>query len=52
MQSPEGWYESGIASKRNCSTLSNNHEGSLHRLNTLVKKLRRTEMLDDYNAVI
>lgn len=30
----------------------NNREESLHRLNTLVRRLRRTDMLDEFYAAI
>ena len=32
--------------------LPSNYEGSIHRLNTLVCKLRQTDMLSEYDAVI
>lgn len=51
-RSPEGWYETGLPWKGNCPSLPNNREGSLHRLNSLLRKLRRSDMLDDYDAVI
>ena len=52
VRSPEGWYETGLPWKGNCPPLPNNREGSLRRLNTLVRKLRKTDLLDEYDAVI
>ena len=40
-RSPEGWYETALPWKGNHPPLPNNYEGSIHRLNTLVCKLRR-----------
>ena len=50
--SPEGWYETALPWKGNHLPLPNNYEQSIHRLNTLVCKLRRTDMLSEYDAVI
>ena len=52
VRSPEGWYETGLPWKGSCPPLPNNREGSLRRLNTLVRKLRKTDLLDEYDAVI
>ncbi|XP_068720014.1 uncharacterized protein [Montipora capricornis] len=52
VRSSEGWYETGLPWKGSCPPLPNNRDGSLRRLNTLVRKLRRTDVLDDYDAVI
>ncbi|PFX12136.1 hypothetical protein AWC38_SpisGene23954 [Stylophora pistillata] len=52
VRSPEGWYETGLPWKENCPPLPNNREGSLRRLNTLARKLRKTDLLDEYDAVI
>lgn len=52
VRSPEGWYETGLPWKRSCPPLPNNQEGSLRRLNALVRKLRKTDLLDEYDAVI
>ena len=52
VRSPEGWYETGLPWKGNCPPLPNNREGSLRRLNALVRKLRKTDLLDKYDAVI
>ena len=51
-RSPEGWYETTLLWKWNHLPLPNNYEGSIHRLNTLVRKLRWTDMLSEYDAVI
>ena len=52
VRSSEGWYETGLPWKGNCPPLPNNRDGRLRRLNTLVRKLRKTDMLDEYDAVI
>ena len=52
VRSPERWHETGLPWKGNCPPLPNNREGSLRRLNTLVRKLRKTDLLDEYDAVI
>ena len=52
VRSPEGWYETGLTWKGNCPPLPNNWEGSLHRLNSLVWRLRKTDLLDEYDALI
>ena len=52
VRAPEGWYETGLPWKGNCPSLPNNRDGSLRRLNTLVWKLRKTDLLDEYDAVI
>ena len=44
-RSPEGWYETALLWKGNHLALPNNYEGSIHRLNMLAVKLRRTDML-------
>ena len=48
----EGWYETALPWKGNHLPLPNNYEGSIHHLNTLVCKLRQTDMLSEYDAVI
>ena len=52
VRSSEGWYETGLPWEGNCRPLQNNRDGSLRRLNTLVRKLRRTDLLDGYDTVI
>ena len=44
--------ETALPWKGNHPRLPNNYEGSIHRLNTLVCKLRQTDMLSEYDAVI
>lgn len=51
-RSPEGWYETGLPWKDNCAELLNNYDGSVRRLSALVRKLKRTDMLDDYDNII
>ena len=50
--SPEGCHETALPWRGNHRPLPNNYEGSIHRLNTLVCKLRRTDMLSEYDVVI
>ena len=52
-RSPEGWYETGHMWKGNHPPLANNKEGSMKRLETLVKKLdKQPDMLMKYDAII
>ena len=51
-RSPERWYETALPWKGNHPPLPNNKEGSMHRLNSLLRKLQRTNMLSQYDAVI
>ena len=51
-RSPEGWYETGLPWKGNHPPLSTNNAGSLKRLGSLVHRLKKTEMMDDYDAII
>ena len=52
-RSPEGWYEKGLMWKENHPPLANNKEGSMKRLETLVKKLdKQPDMLMKYDAII
>ena len=48
----EGWYGTGLPWKANCPPIPNNLEGSLHRLHTLVWKMRKSDLLDEYDTVI
>lgn len=48
----EGWYEIGLFWRGNCFFLLNNWEGSLCRLNIFVWKLRKIDLLDEYDVVI
>ena len=51
-RSEEGWYETALPWKPNHQPLLSNRIGSLQRLNSLVRKLKRTDMLADYDAII
>ncbi|KAK3751387.1 hypothetical protein QZH41_002580 [Actinostola sp. cb2023] len=50
-RSPEGWYETGLPWKGDHPPLANNKAGSLKRLDSLVRKLKRDCLLDAYDAV-
>ncbi|KAK3727323.1 hypothetical protein QZH41_006278 [Actinostola sp. cb2023] len=49
---PVGWYETGLPWKGNHPSLPNNKEGSLKRLNSIVRKLERQELLGQYDDII
>ncbi len=51
-RSDDGRFETSLPWKPNHQLLHNNCEGSLRRTNALVRKLRRTNMLNEYDAVI
>ena len=51
-RAPEGWYETALPWKGNHPELPNNCDGNLRRLNSLTRKLRRSNMLQDYDAII
>jgi hypothetical protein len=51
-RSEEGWYETALPWKLSHQPLLSNHDGSLRRLNSLLRKLERTDMLTEYDAVI
>ena len=51
-RAPEGWYETGLPWKGNHPPLPNNHSGSLRRLDSLHRKLRKSDGLGEYDAVI
>ena len=48
----DGWYETALPWKPNHPPLLSNRDGSLQRLHSLLRKLRRTNMLAEYDAVI
>ena len=50
-QFEEGWLETALPSKPNHQPLGNRIV-SLQRLNSLVRKLKRTDMLGDYDGII
>lgn len=50
---PEGWYQTGLPWKANHPKLATNEQGSLRRLDNLVKKLeRQPNMLEKYDNII
>ena len=51
-RSREGWYETGLPWKGDHPYLPNNKAGSLKRLQGLVNKLKRSDQLQTYDAVI
>ena len=51
-RSSDGRYETALPWKGDHPPLPNNQNGSLLRLNSLLRKLRRTDMLAQYDAVI
>ena len=51
-RSPDGRYETGLPWKGNCPELPNNCAGSVRRVNSLLRKLKRTDMLDQYDDII
>ena len=51
-RSNEGWYETGFPWKGNHPPLPSNEKGSLRRLNTLVHKLEKSNLLNSYDAII
>ena len=51
-RSDEGWYETGLPWKGNHPSLPSNEKGSLRRLNTLVHKLERSNLLSSYDEII
>ena len=52
VRSDEGWYETALPWKPNHPPLLSNRDGSLQRLHSLLRKLRRTNMLAEYDAVV
>ena len=50
--SPDGRYETGLPWKGNCPELPNNCTGSVRRVNSLLRKLKRIDMLDQYDDII
>jgi len=48
----EGWYESGLPWKGDHRPLASNEANSLKRLGSLVQRLKKTERLDEYDAII
>ena len=53
VRSDEGWYETGLLWKTGHPPLPTNEKGSLARLSSLLRKLRRNpDLYQDYDAVI
>ena len=53
VRSKEGWYETKLPWKANHPELPNNKEGSLGRLNSLVKQLQKDpELFEKYDEII
>ena len=50
--SPEGWYQTGLPWKGNHPPLPSKERGRLRRLDSLPRKLERSDILDQYDAVI
>ena len=51
-RSEDGSYETSLPWKPGQQPLLSNREGSLRRLNSLLRKLKQTDMLPQYDAVI
>ena len=53
VRSSDGWYETGLMLKGHHPPLANNKQGSLKRLDNLVKKLgKQPDLLANYDAII
>ena len=52
VRSEEGWYETGLPWKGNHPTLLNNKTGSLQRLSSLTKRLKKSELSEAYDEII
>ena len=52
VRSPEGWNETGLPWQGNHPLLSSNEQGSLRRLDRLVRKLNRDGIATEYNQII
>ena len=51
-RSPDGRYETELPWKGNCLELPNNCAGSVRRVNSLLRKLKRIDMLDQCDDII
>ena len=49
---PSGWYETGLPWKANHPDPPSNKQGSLNRLRSLLRKLKRTSNIEKYNEII
>ena len=52
VRAPEGWYETGLPWLGNHPELPNNKSGSLQRLESLTRRLRRKGQYPEYNQVM
>ena len=53
MRTPDGWYETGLLWKGNHPPLADNKDGSIKRLESLVRKLdKQPDMLEKYDSII
>ena len=52
IRSPEGWYETGLPWRGNHPHLPSNKVGSLRRLSSLTRKLKKDGNVEKYDAVI
>ena len=48
-RSPDGRYKTGLPWKGNCPEFPNNCVGNVRRVNSLLRKLKRIDMLDQYD---
>ena len=51
-RSEEGWYQTGLPWRCNHPPLPSNKQGSLRRLNNLIKKLKREGITAEYEQII
>ena len=52
MRDPEGWYETGLPWKGNHPPLPSNKEGSVRRLNALMRRLEMKHLVESYDNII
>ena len=52
VRSKQGWYQTGLPWKGDRSTLPNNENGSLKRLQALTRKLQQAEQTAEYDSII
>jgi hypothetical protein len=53
VRTPDDWYKTGLLWKGNHPPLANNKEGSIKRLESLVRKLdKQPDMLEKYDSII
>ena len=51
-RSEEGWYETGLPWKGNHPSFPSNKTGSLRRLDSLVRKLEKQDIIEEYDKVV